>query len=103
MGILEALAKRRKYFRLKDGSFLDLSDMEAWQELADSVYEAAGLEGADQVYVGENTVSLNAYRTCYLTSLLENCHLPIEIDESVSQTVAALTAPGEDDVALPRG
>ena len=103
MGILEALAKRRKYFRLKDGSFLDLSDMEAWQELADSVYEAAGLEGADQVYVGENTVSLNAYRTCYLTSLLENCHLPIEIDESVSQTVAALTAPGEDDVALPAG
>lgn len=103
MGILEALAKRRKYFRLKDGSFLDLSDMEAWQELADSVYEAAGLEGADQVYVGENTVSLNAYRTCYLTSLLENCHLPIEIDESVSQTVAVLTAPGEDDVALPAG
>ena len=38
-----------------------------------------------------------------LTSLLENCHLPIEIDESVSQTVAALTAPGEDDVALPAG
>lgn len=95
MGILEALAKRRKYFRLKDGSFLDLSDMDEWQELADSVYEAATLEGIDKVCPNGDTISLRSYRTCYLNSLLENCHLPVEVERSVQDTIAALSAPEE--------
>ena len=103
MGILEALAKRRKYFRLKDGSFLDLSDMDEWQELADSVYEAATLEGIDKVCPNGDTISLRSYRTCYLNSLLENCHLPVEVERSVQDTIAALSAPEEGDIQLPQG
>lgn len=103
MGILEALAKRRKYFRLKDGSFLDLSDMEEWQELADSVYEAAALEGMEQVCPDGDVITLRAYRTCYLNSLLENCHLPVEVEANVQQTISALTEPEEENVHLPKG
>ena len=35
---------RKRYFRLKDGSFLDLTDMEEWQPLADSLADAADAE-----------------------------------------------------------
>lgn len=103
LGILEALSKHRRYFRLKDGSFLDLSAMEDWQTLADSVYEAAALEGADAVAVSGDTVSLNAFRTCYLNSLLEGAKLPVTVDETVHQTVKALIDPEEEKVSLPAG
>ncbi len=102
LGIMEALSKRRRYFRLKDGSFLDLSAMEEWQPLADSLYEAATLEGTS-VLSGEDTLSLRSYRTCYLSSLMELCKLPVEIDASVRETVSALDAPDEENVSLPDG
>ena len=104
MGILEALAKRRKYFRLKDGSFLDLSDMDEWQELADSVYEAATLEGIDKVCPNGDTISLRSYRTCYLNSLLENCHLPVEVERKRAGHHCGAFRPGEEgDIQLPQG
>ena len=34
--ILRALRDRKKYFRLKDGSFLDLSEMDEWREMAEA-------------------------------------------------------------------
>ena len=34
--ILQALRDRKRYFRLKDGSFLDLTDMDEWRELAEA-------------------------------------------------------------------
>ncbi len=103
LGILEALSKHRRYFRLKDGSFLDLSGMDEWQSLADSVYEAATLEGTEAVYPEGDTVSLNAFRTCYLNSLLESAKLPVEVDGSVLKTVKALVDPDEEKIQLPQG
>lgn len=103
LGILEALSKHRRYFRLKDGSFLDLSGMDEWQPVADSIFEAATLEGMNAVSVSGDVVSLNAYRTCYLSSLLEGGKLPVEVDESVTKTVAALTTPEEEKLRLPKG
>ncbi|MGN0778144.1 MAG: DEAD/DEAH box helicase, partial [Aristaeellaceae bacterium] len=102
LGIMEALAKRRRYFRLKDGSFLDLSSMEDWQPLADSLYEAAGAEGLDAQTAGD-VISLRAYRTCYLHSLLEAGNLPVTQDETVKTTVRALTDPSEETVQLAHG
>lgn len=103
LSILEALSKHRRYFRLKDGSFLDLSGMDEWQSLADSVFEAANVEGADAVSPAEDTVSLSAYRTCYLHSLLSASSLPIEVDSSVQDTVKALVDPDEEKIQLPAG
>ncbi|MGN0754602.1 MAG: SNF2-related protein [Aristaeellaceae bacterium] len=103
-GILEAIARRRRYFRLKDGSFIDLSSMEDWQPLADSLYEAATVEGIDFMTGGEDTIQLHAYRTCYLESLLKGLSLPVEVEDSVRETVRALTEPEEiETIPLPKG
>ncbi|MBQ8201040.1 MAG: SNF2 helicase associated domain-containing protein [Clostridia bacterium] len=101
--IMEALARRRRYFRLKDGSFLDLSAMEEWQPLADSIYEVASMEGIDAMSCSADTMQLQAYRTCYMKSLLESLQLPVEIDSSVDETVRALVEPMPDSVKLPGG
>ena len=39
--LMEALRKKRRYFRFKEGTFLDLSDADAWQPLAEIVTEAS--------------------------------------------------------------
>ena len=104
LAIMEALARRRRYFRLKDGSFLDLSAMDEWLPLADSIFEAAQAEGAESVAMGDDTIRLQAYRACYLQSLLESLGLPIEVDEKTQATVRLLTDPGQvQDVKLPDG
>lgn len=104
LAIMEALARRRHYFRLKDGSFLDLSAMDEWLPLADSIFEAAQAEGAESVAMGDDTIRLQAYRACYLQSLLESLGLPIEVDEKTQETVRLLTDPGKvQDVKLPDG
>ncbi len=101
--IMEAIARRRRYFRLKDGSFLDLSAMEDWQPLADSIYEVASVEGIDFMTGGEDTVQLQTYRACYMESLLNGLKLPVEVDDSVHDTVRALVEPEETPVNLPAG
>ena len=102
--IMEAIARKRRYFRLKDGSFLDLSAMEAWQPLADSIYEAAMVEGIDFMTGGEDTVQLQTYRACYMESLLKGLNVPVEVEDSVHETVRALTEPSEaETVNLPAG
>ncbi|MGN0793209.1 MAG: SNF2-related protein [Aristaeellaceae bacterium] len=101
--IMEALARRRRYFRLKDGSFLDLTAMEEWLPLADSIFEVAGSEGLDALSGCDDTLQLQAYRTCYMRSLLEGLDVPVEIDDTVNRTVRALTEPAPDAVKLPDG
>ena len=103
-GIMEAIARKRRYFRLKDGSFLDLSAMEEWQPLADSIYEVAQVEGIDFMTGGEDTVQMQTYRACYMESLLQGLNVPVEVDQSVHETVRALTEPGDAaDAVLPAG
>ena len=101
--IMEALARRRRYFRLKDGSFLDLTAMEEWHTLADSIFEVASAEGLDALSGSDDTLQLQSYRACYLQSLLEGLQLPVEVDESVKKTVRALTEPSLNAVKLPEG
>ncbi|MBE5769517.1 MAG: hypothetical protein E7333_08070 [Clostridiales bacterium] len=100
LAMMEALSRRRRYFRLKDGSFLDLSGLEQWQPLADAVTEAASLEGAS---AAGDTITLQAYRTAYLSGLLEGSDLPVHRDASVETTVRALTEAPADTVQLPQG
>lgn len=102
LGIMEALARRRQYFRLKDGSFLDLSDMEQWQATAAAVTEAAAIEGAERLKDAD-MVSLSASRLYYLSNLLEMAQLPIEEDEEIHRAVHALSEANEDTVQLPLG
>ena len=101
LAIMEALSRHRRYFRLKDGAFLDLTALEGWQPLAESVAEAASLEGASVTSLTGDTLTLQGYRTAYLHSLLETADLPMTVDESVSRAVQALCEPPA--VTLPAG
>ena len=101
LAILEALSHRRRYFRLRDGAFLDLSALDMWQPLADSVTEAAAMEGVDLSSMSGDTIALQGYRTAYLHSLLETADLPVTVDRSVTQAIEALSEPPA--VKLPAG
>ena len=101
LAIMEALSRHRRYFRLKDGAFLDLSALESWQPLAESISEAAALEGADLTEHASDTLVLRSYRAAYLHGLLETSGLPLAVDESVTQAIEALAEPPE--VHLPDG
>ena len=46
--ILRALRDRKKYFRLKDGSFLDLSEMDEWREMAEAAVGSETGEPEDE-------------------------------------------------------
>ena len=95
--LLEALSRRRRYFRLKTGEFLDLNALAEWQETAAGIYEAAVRDGNEP---GRDVLTLRAYRACYLTSMLENSKVPIELDESVRAMSRSLTEERED-IAVP--
>ncbi len=95
--LIEALSRRRRYFRLKSGEFLDLSDLEDWEEAAAGIYEAAV---RDESEPGRDIVTLRAYRAAYLASMLENSSIPIETDESVRHMSEALMN-GEQGIRAP--
>ena len=86
--LMEALSRRRRYFRLKNGDFLDLSALAEWQELAAGIYEAAQRDGSE---TGKNVLELRAYRAWYLNSMLENSGIPVTVDESVRKMAESVT------------
>jgi len=94
LAILQALRDNKKYFRLKDGSFLDLTDMEEWRELADA---AAGAreEEDPQGENGRGILEIQSFRAAYMMSLLQGGALPVEADTSVRQFVADMEEDGE--------
>lgn len=98
LSILAALSRRRNYFRLKDGSFLDLTGMDEWRELAEAVTESAAADGAE---MHGDTISLSAHRGFYLHTLLENAALPVQEDDSVRQVVDRLTGVEEQHFQVP--
>ena len=86
--LMEALSRKRRYFRLRGGEFLDLNDLASWQETAAVIYEAAVRDGNE---LNRDTLTLRAYRASYLTSMLENSGVPITPDDRVrelSETLA---------------
>ena len=95
--LMEALSRRRRYFRLKNGDFLDLSALAEWQELAAGIYEAAQRDGSE---TGRDVLELRAYRAWYLNSMLENSGIPITVDESVKKMAESVTE-GSKDVIVP--
>ena len=95
--LMEALSRRRRYYRLKNGDFLDLSALAEWQELAAGIYEAAQRDGSE---TGRDVLELRAYRAWYLSSMLENSGIPITVDESVRKMAESVTQ-GSRDVTVP--
>ena len=94
LAILQALRDNKKYFRLKDGSFLDLTEMEEWRELADA---AAGAreEEPDEGETGRGLLEIQSFRAAYMMSLLEGGKLPVDADTSVQSFVRNMDEDGE--------
>ncbi|MBR2663497.1 MAG: DEAD/DEAH box helicase [Clostridia bacterium] len=80
LGILEALSRSRSYYRLKDGSFLNLEGLEDWRKPAETLMDAARRDG---LRVERDALVLRGYRAGYLRRLLAESSLPLEADESV--------------------
>ena len=98
LGLMEALSRRRRYFRLKNGDFLDLAALAEWQEIAAGIYEAAQRDGNE---TDRDVLELRAYRAWYLTSMLENSGIPIQVDESVRKMAESLSGGGQEITAPP--
>ena len=88
LGILEALSRSRRYYRMKDGTFLNLEPLrQEWQEGAELLEEAAERDG---LRLQKDAVELRAYRTGYLVRMLEELGLPVETDAEVRETTEEL-------------
>ncbi|MGN0991871.1 MAG: DEAD/DEAH box helicase, partial [Candidatus Ventricola sp.] len=94
LAILQALRDNRKYFRLKDGSFLDLTDMDEWRELAEAA-SGAQEEGEEEGERGRGLLEIQSFRAAYMLSLLENGNLPVGADKSVRSFVSSMDEEGE--------
>lgn len=94
--ILSAIARKRSYFRLRDGSFLDLGDLAAWQETAEAV-SFSGREG------GEAEIVLPAWQAEHLSRLTEAGGLPIRWEKTVRDAVRSLRGELPEAVPLPEG
>ena len=95
--LVEALSRKRRYFRLRTGEFLDLHDLAGWQEAAAGIYEAAVRDGNE---LNKDTLALRAYRAGYLTSMLENSGLKVELDDNVTELTETLKN-GGGEAAVP--
>lgn len=74
--LMEALRKKRRYFRFKEGTFLDLSDTESWQPLAEIITEA----------LPENTSEgMQNYWASCLGALIRENGLQIDMDEKAKR------------------
>ena len=83
--LLEALRRKRRYFRFKDGTFLDLSDADEWQPLAEAVAEAEENTGREE---------LGACWAAYLSALIKEKNLNVELDEGTKKAAfLSFTAP----------
>ncbi len=88
LGIMEALSRSRQYFRMKDGTFLNLENLQGWQEGAEALREAAERDGN---LVERDAISLRGYRAGYLLRMLEECGFPTEVDERARNLAEEMT------------
>lgn len=75
--LLDALRRRRRYFRFKEGDYLDLSGAAAWQPLAEAVAEAEETAGRE--------ASLGACWAAYLSALIRENGLDVTQDEATAR------------------
>ncbi len=99
LSVLDAISKHKKYFRLKDGTFLTLENLEEWQEFASGVVEASR---GDNSKLAAGDIELESYQTFYMTSLLDQCEDKVTRDEKVNQMLEALSG-AEEPVVLREG
>ncbi|AVX21329.1 Superfamily II DNA or RNA helicase, SNF2 family [Carboxydocella sporoproducens DSM 16521] len=95
--ILASLQEKKKYHRLKDGSFLLLQQQEL-QQLA-RLLENLNLDASA---LQEATIQLPKYRAMYLDSFLRQHNLPnLRRDRAFKQLVQSILEPQDNDYEVP--
>ncbi|HHT15316.1 MAG TPA: DEAD/DEAH box helicase family protein [Clostridiales bacterium] len=88
--LIRAIALKRRYFRYRDGSFIELKDLENWQPLAEALDEAH--------YLGRSEKDLGMYRAAYLNALAKEAQLPLTLDRQAMEAVALKTVNAKSPV-----
>lgn len=78
--LMQALSRRKMYFRYKNGAFITLDDAREWQALADAYLASLPKEREER--------DLPAMRAHYLAALIERDHLPVSMDASLQEALA---------------
>jgi SNF2 family DNA or RNA helicase len=96
--ILSAYREKRKYFRLKDGSFLKLSDM----ALDDVAQLADGLQLTDK-QLSSGQITVPAFRTLYLDGLFSerNSGLTLSKNEAFGKLAQSMRDFGKNNYEIP--
>ncbi|HEY8909907.1 MAG TPA: DEAD/DEAH box helicase [Desulfosporosinus sp.] len=96
-GIFQSLHLKKKYHRLRDGSFLDLNqpDLDAVAQFLDNL----DLEAED---LTDNILHLPKYRAMYIDSFLRQANLPnVERNHAFTQLVQSILEPQNAEFEIP--
>ena len=88
--ILQAIAQRQQYVRLKTGEFLDVRDMSGLAPVVQELLDAARLDDAE-LNEDARELSFGAYRAAYMVSMLRMAGAKTEADAEVEAAMTALT------------
>ncbi|NLO84677.1 MAG: hypothetical protein GX096_04500 [Clostridiales bacterium] len=94
--VLQAVAQRQQYVRLKSGEFLDVRDLSALAPVAQELLEAAALDDPN-VQNDARELSFGAYRAAYMVSMMQMAGAKTEADAEVDKAIRALIEPDEGD------
>ncbi len=88
--ILQAIAQRQQYVRLKTGEFLDVRDLSALSPVVQELLDAAALDDPN-LNAEARELSFGAYRAAYMVSMLRMAGAKTEADAEVEAAMTALT------------
>lgn len=100
--IFYALRQKKDYFRLKDGSFLDLKELGIWNDIAQEITE--DVENTNDFRAdkeNDNTITLSNYKTLYMNALLEHTQAPVQVNEAADKAVNCFYEPKA--IEIPKG
>ena len=91
--LLDALRKKKRYFRFKQGAFLDLTGETDWQPLAQVIAENQEATGRE---------ALGTCWAAYLSALIQENHLNVTLDEGAAQAASLQYTPPDAPVSCLR-
>ncbi len=94
--VLQAIAQRQQYVRLKTGEFLDVRDLSALSPVVQELLDAAALDDPT-LNADTRELSFGAYRAAYMVSMLRMAGAKTDADQEVE---AAMNALSESDQSM---
>ncbi len=96
--VLEALREKKRYHRLKDGSFLPLDGVDSTLARAAEMIDALGISKRE---LKKQTLQVPKYRALYIDSCLKDRNLPLERDRAFKRLVQNINRPADTGFEVP--